>query len=317
MTLPDRRRRSLVAAIAATPASAALLAAAPARAATAAPVNWLTRRAGARVVSFSSEFGAGWVADNLVPSDEQLRPDGRPLPDLVWSSASQAPFPHEVLIDLGQARWLTQFVFNNALSDEPDHPGISARGVELWVGDTADTLRKVAAFELARNQDGQAVAIEPVQARHVRFVVRSNWGHPWYTELGASTAHDDGRRPVALARQFREAGRVDLYGLYFDFGSDRLRAESEPVLAQIVALLREEPTLRLVVEGHTDAVGSDAANRDLSQRRAQAVVAALVGRGVAAARLRPEGHGAQRPVADNASDAGRARNRRVTLVRAG
>lgn len=292
--------------------------AAPALAAAAAagPENWLTRRAGARVAGFSSEFGAGWVAANLVPADDQLRPDGRPVADLVWSSGSSEPFPHWALVDLGQPRWLTQFVFNNALSEEADHPGISARALELWVGDTPAALRKVAGFELLRNQDGQAIAIEPVQARHVKFVVRSNWGHPWYTELGASQAFDDGRRPGGLGAQLRSTGRVDLYGLYFDFGSDRLRAESEPVLAQIVALLKDDPALKLVVEGHTDAVGAEAANRDLSQRRAQAVVAALVARGVAAPRLRAEGFGAGRPVADNGSAAGRARNRRVTLARA-
>ncbi len=170
------------------------------------PVNWLTRRAGARVTGFSSEFGAGWVADNLVPSDEQLRPDGRPVADLVWSSAGSAPFPHWVSLDLGQPRWLTQFVFGNALSEEPDHPGISARALELWVGDAPQALRKVAAFELLRNQDGQAVTIEPVQARCLKFIVRSNWGHPWYTELGAAQAFDDGRRPAASVAPRRAAG---------------------------------------------------------------------------------------------------------------
>jgi outer membrane protein OmpA-like peptidoglycan-associated protein len=306
------RRRTLIAAVWVGAAAGTVGRAVAAQAT--APSNWLTQRAGARVVAFSSEFGAGWVAANLAPADDQLRPDGRPVADLVWSSGSNAPFPHWVLLDLGQARWLTQFVFNNALSDEPDHPGISARALELWVGDRAEALRKVAAFELARNQDGQAVAIEPVQVRFVRFTVRSNWGHPWYTELGASVAFDDGRRPGDLASALKTAGRADLYGIYFDFGSATLRAESAPALAQILAFHRAHPQQKLTIEGHTDNVGSEAVNAELSARRAAAVVAELVKQGAAARLLTPVGRGAAQPVAPNTSDAGRALNRRVTVV---
>ena len=293
------KRRTLIA-VACTIAAAGTVGCAFAAQATG-PVYWLTQRAGARVVAFSSEFGAGWVAANLAPADDQLRPDGRPVADLVWSSGSNAPFPH----------WV---VFNIALSDEPDHPGISARALELWVGDRAEALRKVAAFELARNQDGQAVAIEPVQARFVRFTVRSNWGHPWYTELGASVAFDDGRRPGDLASALRTSGRADLYGIYFDFGSATLRAESAPALAQILAFHRAHPQQKLTIEGHTDNVGSEAVNAELSAKRAAAVVAELVKQGAAARLLTPVGRGAAQPVAPNTSDAGRARNRRVTVV---
>lgn len=90
--------------------------------------------------------------------------------------------------------------------------------------------------------------------------------------------------------------------------------DSRPQIGEVVALLRD-PGLKLSVEGHTDASGTPAHNLALSQARAGAVVAALTGAGVARDRLRAKGFGADRPVADNATDAGRARNRRVELVR--
>ena len=85
----------------------------------------------------------------------------------------------------------------------------------------------------------------------------------------------------------------------------------------MLALLREDPALRLSIDGHTDASGDAAHNLRLSEARARSVVAALTGQGIDAARLEAKGHGQSRPVADNATDDGRAKNRRVELVRLG
>ncbi|WP_081786629.1 OmpA family protein [Kordiimonas gwangyangensis] len=93
-----------------------------------------------------------------------------------------------------------------------------------------------------------------------------------------------------------------MYGLYFDFGSARLRAESKPILEEILALYRTEPSRQYVVEGHTDSVGDPDYNRRLSLERAQAVVAALVHMGVAPDRFEAQGFGADSPVADNTTD---------------
>lgn len=110
-------------------------------------------------------------------------------------------------------------------------------------------------------------------------------------------------------------GRVATHGIRFDTGSDRIRPESAPVLASIVALLREHPELRLRVEGHTDDVGDDDANRALSERRAAAVRAHLVAQGIDAVRLESAGLGESSPVSPNMTAEGRQRNRRVELVR--
>jgi len=84
---------------------------------------------------------------------------------------------------------------------------------------------------------------------------------------------------------------------------------------EIVAALKSAPALGIAIEGHTDNVGQAAANKSLSEKRAQSVMAAIVAGGIDAKRLSAAGFGQERPVADNRSEEGRAKNRRVELVR--
>ena len=109
-------------------------------------------------------------------------------------------------------------------------------------------------------------------------------------------------------------GRVALH-INFDTGKATIRPDSQPIVDQIVSLLAANPSLSLSVEGHTDNVGGAASNQTLSTARAQAVVAALVAKGVAASRLSSAGFGQDKPIADNGTEAGRAQNRRVELVK--
>ena len=119
-----------------------------------------------------------------------------------------------------------------------------------------------------------------------------------------------------LYEALANSGRVATQGIYFETGSDRLRAESTPTLKAIAAMLAAHPDLRILVEGHTDAVGEAPANQVLSERRAAAVRSTLVaGFGADGARLTAAGRGASRPVAPNGTAEGRQMNRRVELVR--
>lgn len=118
-----------------------------------------------------------------------------------------------------------------------------------------------------------------------------------------------------MADQIAEVGRVALYGIYFDTNKTDIKPESEPTLEEIAKLLKSQPTLNLLVVGHTDNVGTFASNMDLSQRRAQAVVNTLTSKhGVANERLTPVGDSFSAPVASNKTEEGRAKNRRVELV---
>jgi len=109
---------------------------------------------------------------------------------------------------------------------------------------------------------------------------------------------------------------TDVYGIYFNFASDELRSESEPVLHEIADALKAHPDWTLIINGHTDNFGGDALNLDLSRRRATAVRKALVDRyKIVDSRLTTNGFGASQPKESNDSDRGRALNRRVELVR--
>jgi outer membrane protein OmpA-like peptidoglycan-associated protein len=119
-----------------------------------------------------------------------------------------------------------------------------------------------------------------------------------------------------MERRLTEEKRVDVYGIYFDFNSDRIRKESEPILREIGDMLGRNQDWTLSIDGHTDNVGGDAYNLDLSRRRSESVRQALVEHfGIAANRLTTAGHGAFAPKDTNDTPEGRARNRRVELVR--
>jgi len=114
----------------------------------------------------------------------------------------------------------------------------------------------------------------------------------------------------------KNSGRAEVHGIYFDFGSATIKPESEPVLKEIADALAKNRSWKLSVEGHTDNIGGDAANLDLSRRRANAVKDALSSRlHVDAARLATNGFGSTKPKESNDTPDGRARNRRVELVR--
>ena len=119
-----------------------------------------------------------------------------------------------------------------------------------------------------------------------------------------------------IENDLKARGRTEIYGIYFDFGSATLRAESEPVLADIAGVLARNPSWALDVEGHTDSLGGVDYNLDLSKRRAEAVIRSLIDRHhIDGGRLRGAGYGASRPKGPNDSAEGRALNRRVELAR--
>ncbi|MCU0800349.1 MAG: DUF4892 domain-containing protein [Rhodobacteraceae bacterium] len=189
-----------------------------------------------------------------------------------------------------------------------------------------ENLGQASEFALYIQDDEHFLAaVSPDGARHVAVYVAQN-------QEGAITGQAAGRAAVhidvitadqlqdnmidaaAMAKGITEDGRIALDNVYFDFGTATLTPEAAPALAEMVKLMGDNPALKVYIVGHTDWVGDAGANQTLSTRRAQAVVDALVAAGVDGARLGAAGMGMFAPRASNATDAGRALNRRVELV---
>ncbi len=112
------------------------------------------------------------------------------------------------------------------------------------------------------------------------------------------------------------SGRIALYGIYFDTNKTDIKPESAAAIEQIAGLLKANLALKVFIVGHTDNVGTLAANTDLSKRRANAVINVLINQHrVNAAQMEAGGVGMLSPLASNADEAGRAKNRRVELVK--
>jgi outer membrane protein OmpA-like peptidoglycan-associated protein len=119
---------------------------------------------------------------------------------------------------------------------------------------------------------------------------------------------------TGLYKELLEKGKAIVY-INFDFASSTIKPESKPEIDEIIKLLIENPSLKLSIEGHTDNIGDETDNHALSEKRTKSVVAAIIAGGIDAARLQSKGFGETKPIAENNSEEGRAKNRRVELIK--
>jgi OmpA-OmpF porin, OOP family len=145
-------------------------------------------------------------------------------------------------------------------------------------------------------------------------VVPFNGGGDYYLTVIAKEAMKQDVTASTMLEALKREGHVALY-INFDTGKSIMKPESKPIIEQIVEMMKSDSGLKISVEGHTDNVGNPKLNKTLSDERAKAVVAAIVAQGIDAKRLSALGHGQDKPVADNKTEEGRAKNRRVELVK--
>jgi OmpA-OmpF porin, OOP family len=194
-------------------------------------------------------------------------------------------------------------------------------------GNMPGTLQIVRNYEAAARKIGGQVLWDDVRRATIR--IAKNGQETWaflegFNEGRSYELHIVERQQmkqdvVADAAAFqsglKENGHVEVPGIFFDFGKSEIKPESEAALNEVVKLLQGNPAWKVWVVGHTDNVGSVGSNLMLSGARSTAVVKALTQKGIDAKRMAPHGAGPFAPVASNDSEEGRARNRRVELVK--
>jgi outer membrane protein OmpA-like peptidoglycan-associated protein len=182
-------------------------------------------------------------------------------------------------------------------------------------GDLADRARSASIDLWVLADSAHPLLLKSVLGANVFQMVRVDF--PVASSTAAAPGAGTLRLGALLERELDAKCRVELPGVYFAFNSAQIDPASDRALAQVAAVLTRHPDWRLAVEGHTDSIGTPAANQTLSLRRAEAVRARLAERhGVNAGTWKAAGYGAGRPRESNATIEGRARNRRVELVRA-
>lgn len=145
-------------------------------------------------------------------------------------------------------------------------------------------------------------------------IVPFNDGNDYYLTIVAKEAMKQDVTASSMLEALNRDGHVALY-INFDTGKSTIKPESKPIIDQIVQMLKANPKLNISVEGHTDNVGNPKSNKTLSDDRAKSVVSAIAAQGIDAKRLSAAGHGQDKPIADNKTEEGRAKNRRVELVK--
>ncbi len=187
-------------------------------------------------------------------------------------------------------------------------------GATVEIRDTATNV--VATGVVSANNGNYAVATEVQQdAPQPLIVTVKKEGHSYDSKI---ITPDQLEEPIITKDaevKAVEVGKIcDLNDIYYETNSFQLTQNSKTVLALFLEFLKDNPTVKVEIQGHTDDIGNDDANMRLSQQRAKSVYDYVIAKGIPANRLRYKGYGETQPIADNSTEAGRAKNRRTVFL---
>jgi len=268
-------------------------------------VNVAAAARGARIEKYTSQYDdSTWAVVNLLAEDG----------DKQWAGKSAGS--QEVIIALPEVTPITDVAISNYSKESPN---TWAKEVEVEVSSTFayKGFTPVGKMTMPAIGDLHTISLPaPVPAKYVRVFFRSNHGGAYMEAARVRVYRTDAAPAKALGQQLAETGRAVVREIRFATNSAEILPGSEAVLNEIARVLRDDPRLELIIEGHTDSVGGAPSNLELSRKRAEAVKRWLVDKGsIGEVRLTTVGYGLTRPVADNTSEDGRAQNRRVELVK--
>jgi outer membrane protein OmpA-like peptidoglycan-associated protein len=236
-------------------------------------------------------------------------PDLPPLPGSNYRSGAKKDQPMRIEVTSTDGKRENTVVANSSVAKTYFSPDLSnLQFVSVYRGAMEQAGWSIVSQQQGLHQ-GDAVLVSHFgkNGRNLWAYLRSAGGE--YTLQLGEDATDD------LARQFSATCRAVLNGVVFDFDKATLRPESDAALTNALALLKTAGNAGIEVQGHTDNVGREEYNQKLSEARAETVAAWFTDHGISRGRMVSRGYGSGKPVADNGTPEGRARNRRVEIVR--
>jgi outer membrane protein OmpA-like peptidoglycan-associated protein/tetratricopeptide (TPR) repeat protein len=204
---------------------------------------------------------------------------------------------------------------------------VNKKSFTVFKGMTIDAMTKKpveAQIEITDNVTGKVIETFTTNSATGKFIITlasgKNYGiavkadkylfHSENFDIPIGSADNLVNKVIEL-KNIAIGSKIALRNIFFDTGKSTLRAESNAELDRLVKLMKDVPTLKIEISGHTDNTGSATLNETLSQSRAEAVVAYLTTKGIAANRMTAKGYGASKPIASNATDDGKQQNRRT------
>ena len=187
------------------------------------------------------------------------------------------------------------------------------KDAQVWVS-TTDTehFEKILPITLHSNEYFEVFKIEPKEnVKYIKYLIQSNYGHK-ETAIAPIVAFYD-NTPIKTTKERILAGKTDVYNIFFGLENATLRAESEPMMQELIELLTSNPTKNIEITVHNDSKKDATKNQKLTQERADNIKNKLKAAGIDEKRITAKGAGASQPIASNESEYDRSKNRRVSI----